>query len=369
MPLNNVASKYLPGQLVAFLKKPEAYHPFTAMPNFQLSDDEAASLAAYLTASSEGKGTDLGYKFPAGDAARGAEAAASLHCGTCHPGLPGGVPTAPTLDKVFTADWAAKGCVSEGDKRPELPVMNFGKNDRDALLAFSKTGLESLKKDSSAEFAERQVTSKRCTACHAMDGNASSLESLHSSTAALAAHEKVLNERVDQSRPPLTFVGEMLFSSYIESMLAGTAKPRPRPWLGTRMPAFSAYAKPLAEGLSRVHGFEPGKPEKVDVDPALAEIGKKLVGVDGFGCTTCHGIGDQKPTAAFEVGAVNFALTPDRLREEFYHRWMDNPAGVTPGSKMPRYADGNESQRTDILDGDARKQYQAIWHWLHSGKP
>ncbi len=369
VPLNNVASKYLPGQLVAFLKKPEAYHPFTAMPNFQLSDDEAASLAAYLTASSEGKGTDLGYKFPAGDAARGAEAAASLHCGTCHPGLPGGVPTAPTLDKVFTADWAAKGCVSEGDKRPELPVMNFGENDRDALLAFSKTGLESLKKDSSAEFAERQVTSKRCTACHAMDGNASGLESLHSSTAALAAHEKALNERVDQSRPPLTFVGEMLFSSYIESMLAGTAKPRPRPWLGTRMPAFSAYAKPLAEGLSRVHGFEPGKPEKVEVDPALAEIGKKLVSADGFGCTTCHGIGDQKPTAAFEVGAVNFALTPDRLREEFYHRWMDNPAGVTPGSKMPRYADGNESQRTDILDGDARKQYQAIWHWLHSEKP
>jgi hypothetical protein len=33
---------------------------------------------------------------------------------------------------------------------------------------------------------------------------------------------------------------------------------------------------------------------------------------------------------------------------------------------MPRYADGNESQRTDILEGDARKQYEAIWQWLHS---
>jgi hypothetical protein len=180
---------------------------------------------------------------------------------------------------------------------------------------------------------------------------------------------KALSERVDQSRPSLTFTGEMLFSSYIESMLAGTAKPRPRPWLGTRMPAFPGYAKPLAEGSSRVHGFEPGAPEKVEVDPALAEIGKKLLSAEGFGCTTCHGIGTQEPTAAFEVGAVNFALTPGRLREEFYHRWMDNPAGVTPGSKMPRYADGNESQRTDILDGDARKQYEAIWHWLHSGKP
>lgn len=364
--LNNVASKYLPGQLVAFLKKPEAFHPFTGMPNFKLSDDEAASLAAYLTVSSEGKGTKLGYEFPAGDATRGAEIAASLHCGTCHPGLPGGVPTAPALEKVFTADWAEKGCVSEKDKRPALPMMNLGKGDREGLLAFSKAGLESLKKDSASEFAERQVSSKNCTACHAIDGNASGLESLHSTTAALAAHVKGLNERVDQSRPPLTFVGEMLFSSYIESMLAGTAEPRPRPWLGTRMPAFPAYAKPLAEGLSRVHGFEPSKPAKVEVDPALAEIGKKLVSADGFGCTTCHGIGDQAPTAAFEVGAVNFALSPDRLRGEYYHRWMDDPAGVTPGSKMPRYAEGNESQRTDILDGDARKQYEAIWQWLHS---
>ena len=157
----------------------------------------------------------------------------------------------------------------------------------------------------------------------------------------------------------------MLFTSYIESMLAGNAEPRPRPWLGTRMPAFGAHAKPFAEGLGRMHGFEPSAPLKMEVDKELSVIGKSLVGAEGFGCTTCHGIGDQPATAAFEVGAVNFELTPGRLREEFYHRWMDNPQSVTPGSKMPRYAEGNESQRGDILEGDARKQYEAIWHWLH----
>jgi hypothetical protein len=125
----------------------------------------------------------------------------------------------------------------------------------------------------------------------------------------------------------------------------------------------------MAAGLSRAHGFAPSDPVKLKVDPGLAEIGGKLVDAEGFGCTTCHGIGDQAATAAFEVGAVNFHLTPGRLREEFFHRWMDNPAGVTPGNKMPRYADGNISQRTDILDGDAHKQYEAIWHWLHAEKP
>ena len=132
------------------------------------------------------------------------------------------------------------------------------------------------------------------------------------------------------------------------------------------MPAFPAYAKPLAEGLSRSHGFSPSAPAEIGIDPALAEIGKTLVGSDGFGCTTCHGIGEQKPTAAFEVGAINFKLVPERLREGYYHRWMDNPQSVIPGTKMPRYSDGTESQRTDILEGDSRKQYEAIWHWLHS---
>jgi mono/diheme cytochrome c family protein len=366
VPLNNVASKFLPGQLVSFLKKPEAYHPFTGMPNFRLSDPEASSLAAFLRTESEGKQTKLGYEFPAGDASRGAAVAESLQCGTCHPGLPGGVPKTPPLDAIFNADWALKGCIAEDDKRTALPVPNLRGGEREALVAFSKKGFSSLMQDCKAEFAERQIDAKRCTACHAMDGETPLLDSLHGSTAGLAAHVEGLDERVDQTRPQLTFIGEMLYTSYIEAMLAGTAQPRPRPWLGTRMPSFAAYAKPMAEGLSRFHGFEPSTPGEIEVDKELVEIGKVLVGADGFGCTTCHGIGDQAPTAAFEVGAVNFMLVPERLKEGYFYRWMDNPAAVVPGNKMPRYAEGNESQRGDILDGDAQKQYEAIWHWLHS---
>lgn len=366
VPLNNVASKYLPGQLAEFLKKPEAYHPFTGMPNFRLSGDEAASLAAFLRAESQGKETKTGYSFPAGDAARGAVIAESMQCGTCHPGSPGGVPKTASLDAIFKADWEKAGCVAVGGKKPGQPVPNLREGEREALLAFSKAGHASLMKDNPAEFAERQIDAKRCTACHMIDNKPALLDSLHGSTAGLAAHVEGLDERVDQTRPQLTFVGEMLYTSYIEAMLAGSAEPRPRPWLGTRMPSFGAYAKPFAEGLSRMHGFEPCGPAKVAVDKDMAEIGGKLAGAEGFGCTTCHGIGDQAPTAAFEVGAVNFKLVPQRIREGYFHRWMDNPAAVIPGNKMPRYAEGNVSQRGDVLDGDARKQFEAIWQWLHA---
>ena len=366
VPLNNVASKYLPGQLVAYLKKPDAFHPFTDMPDFLMSDAEASSIAAFLREASQGKETKLHYQFPAGDAARGAAIAESLQCGVCHAGSPGAVSKAPDLGTTFKADWATKGCVAENDLRPELPNLNLRGEDRQALTAFSKRGESSLKQDNSAEFASRQLYSKNCTACHTIGKEPGDLNSLHAETAGLAAHLTHLNERADQTRPHLTFAGEMLYTTYIESMLNGSVQPRPRPWLATRMPAFRPHSKIFAEGLSRLHGVEPSGPIKLKVDPSLAEIGGKLVGEQGFGCTTCHGVGEKQATAAFEVSGVNLELTQDRLRPEFYYRWMDHPASITPSTKMPRYAKGNESQRGDVLEGDAGKQYEAILHYLHS---
>lgn len=364
IPLNNVGSKYLPDQLMAFLKKPEAFHPYTSMPNFKLSDVEAKSLAAFLQADSSGKETKLNYTFPKGDATRGAAISESLQCGTCHPGMPGGVSKAVSLDGIFKIDWAKKGCVSSDKKQEKLPKPNLRPKQLEALLAFSKSGHGSLMKDNHAEFASRQIDAKRCTSCHALDEQPALLSSIHGSTAKLAAHVKELDERVDQSRPQLTFIGEMLHTSYIEEVLTGTVKERARPWLGMRMPAFNAHAKPFAEGLSRLHGFSPSASEKMKTDPELVKIGHSLIGTEGFGCTTCHGDGDLKPTAAFEVGAVNFAQISERLREGYYYRWMDHPAAVMPGSKMPRYAEGNKSSLQSVLEGDASKQYEAIWNWI-----
>lgn len=366
VPLNNVASKFRGGQLEAFLKRPEAYHPYTAMPNFQLGDDEAAALAAFLHHDAMGKETKLAYAFPKGDSARGAVLAESLQCGTCHPGMPGSVSEAASLEGVFKKDWTAAGCVSGRDPRPHLPVLNLSEADKAALLVFSKSSPDSLYKDSSAEFSKRQIAAKRCVACHSLDEEVSLLSSLHGRTAELAAHVEALKYRVDQSRPALTFMGEMLYTDYLESVLSGELKERPRPWLGTRMPAFKSHAKALAEGLTRQHGFLPGGPPQMKIDKDLAKIGHDLIGSKGFGCNTCHGVGSVQATDAFEVGAINFDQVSSRLREGYYYRWMDHPAEVTPGSKMPRYAEGNVSQRADVLEGDARKQYEAIWNWIHS---
>jgi cytochrome c553 len=366
VPLNNIALKYLPGALAAYLKLPENDHPFSKMPNFHLSDTEATALAAYLTEASKGHETRLAHTFPTGDSARGAKLAESLQCGVCHPGMPQSPATAPaSLEAVFQKDWSALGCVSPPENRGKSPRLNLSPDDRLALIAFSKMGSTSLAQDNPAEFTLRQVDALRCTACHAMDAQNSLLDDLHRQSAPLTAHLPRLNDRLDQSRPALTFLGEMLTTATIESTLAGTLPQRARPWLGMRMPAFKNYATSLAHGFSKLHGFSPDPAPAFVIDPAKAEIGKTLVGSTGFGCTTCHGVGDQKPTAAFEVQGIQLDLGHSRLRPDYFRRWMENPASITPNTKMPRYSEGQKSQRLDILDGDAAKQFDAIWHYLH----
>lgn len=366
VPLNNVASKYLPGALVEFLKKPDAYHPFAKMPNFNLSEEEASSIAAFLTVNSQGKETKLDHTFPNGDATRGAKVAEALQCGVCHAGLPMDLQKNPApMDVMFKMDWSAKGCVAPDDKRGKAPHLNLTEHDRAALVAFSKKGPDSLKRDTAAEFVTRQTEALRCTTCHAIDGHQPSLNSIHNETAGLVAHIHDVHERVDQTRPQLTYTGEMLYTTAIQSMIAGTYTERPRPWLAMRMPSFATYAEPLAKGFSKLHGVAPNQPAEVKIDVPFAEIGKELAGATGFGCTTCHGVGDIKPTAAFEVEGVNFSLVPSRMREGYYHRWMDNPQATIPGTKMPRYSKDNKSQRTDVLDGDAQKQFDAIWQYIH----
>ncbi len=366
--LAGVGKKFLPGQLAAYLKKPDAFHPFTAMPDFLLSEIESKELADFLIQETLQSAKASTFEFPPGDAARGAQVAESLQCGVCHPGSPGGLSRAVSLESIFEKDWEKEGCLAPEDHRNDLPKLNLQVGERDSLLAFQHEGSASLKKKSSAEFAARQLSAKNCVACHMQDDVPSIWDSLRSSTSRYVEHLPTLEERVDQSRPQLTFVGEMLFTDYIQKMLAGTVKDQPRPWLASRMPAFRAYASPLAEGLSRIHGFEPSSGTEVDLNQELVDIGESLIGSAGFGCTTCHGVGPLEATAAFEVAAINFSKTADRLREDYYFRWMDHPGAVTPGSKMPKYADGNKSLRGDILGGDAALQYEAIWQWLHSLK-
>src|SRR5204863_9753777 len=92
-------------------------------------------------------------------------------CLNCHAGLP--PTTQPKLLDTIKGGWM-KGCLAADEKdRASAPDFQFTKTQRDALHAFAANGFASLKQDSAVEYAERQITNLRCTACHSRDGDPS----------------------------------------------------------------------------------------------------------------------------------------------------------------------------------------------------
>jgi hypothetical protein len=69
-----------------------------------------------------------------------------------------------------------------------------------------------------------------------------------------------------------------------------------------------------------------------------------------------------------ESPGINLAYSGERLLKSFFHRWMMNPLAVDPTTKMPAYFDDQgQSQLTDVFEGDAKKQIEAIWEYLRMG--
>jgi hypothetical protein len=138
------------------------------------------------------------------------------------------------------------------------------------------------------------------------------------------------------------------------------------------MPAFAPdQAETIARGMSLEHGWLPDDaPDSAPLNAELAETGRLLAGrKKGFACSVCHAIGDAPPTSAFEAQGVNFRYIHERMRADFYARWIRNPQRYEPGTRMPQYSDAQgKTPLKDYFDGDAQRQFRAIWEYLRAGE-
>ena len=368
-PLNNISNKFTHQSLASYLSKPDKHYTASKMPDFQLSKEETSQLTAFLMHASKGKGTKA-TALPNGDAARGKQLVATNNCAACHDGLEKGTNKPMDFHTILASNWQQKGCAADKPSA-KSPHLNLTSQERKLLEQFrsskGKEASQSLAYTSSHDYTDRQFKALNCIACHSRDDQPSLLASLHAQSQSLMQGVPVSDRnKVDQSRPQLTYIGEMLHTDYIEKILDGSTGDRPRPWLSMRMPAFHSHAKLMAEGLSKQHGMKPSKAKADKIDAAKSKVGKKLVGSNGgFACTICHADGDTKATAAFEVEGINFDQVARRLRNDYYHRWMENPQSITPTTKMPRYTQGNKSPLPDY-NNDAQKQFDAILEYFRS---
>jgi mono/diheme cytochrome c family protein len=164
----------------------------------------------------------------------------------------------------------------------------------------------------------------------------------------------------------LTFTGDKLRPVWMGKFIAGQVPYRPRPWLTMRMPGFPAGAEVMAQGLAMSHGLPPVTPADPPSPGPGAEDGQKLAGMDGgFNCIQCHGVGSAPPVAVFEAPGINLGYSTSRLQKDYYHRWMLNPPRFDPTTRMPKFAqDDGTTPLTDVLGGQARDQFEAIWQFL-----
>jgi cytochrome c2 len=339
------------------------------MPNFRLTDEESTQLASYLLSGSQKELSPA----PKGDATRGGQLLATSGCLNCHAGLP--PTTQPTLPSTLASGWT-KGCMADTPaNRGKAPDFALEPAQAEALRAFAAHGFASLKTDLPLEFAERQIRTLRCTACHSADGKPSTWGELEDEMAPLQAAAPAPEQEgapvASTALPHLTWMGEKLLPSWMEGFIAGKPHPKPRPWLIARMPGFATFAEGVSKGLSLAHGFplQPA-PESAPEEEQLKN-GETLLGENGgFNCITCHAVGEKAATAVFEAPGVNLGWASKRLRKEYFHRWLLHPLRIDPETKMPKFADEEgRTPLTDLYDGKATDQFEAIWQFLKTQAP
>ncbi|WP_197530925.1 DUF6797 domain-containing protein [Bythopirellula polymerisocia] len=356
MSLASVQQKYRKGALASFLKKPHQHYVSSRMPDFQLSDEEVAALVAFL----EDATTDTINSFPVGgNAARGRQIFASKGCGACHqledPRL-SPFPKAPEIRRRPSS----RGCLDhELNSEHNGPVYVLTSDERDSLRVFLQQDRESLTRYSSIETSERLIKRYDCLACHDRD-------SFQSNRGIIMAEEG--RGLAPESIPSLTWTGEKLLAPWTAKFLAGQRDRSLRPWLRTRMPCVPQFADVLAEGFAHQHGIPTTSPKKPNYDAKLAEIGRQLTLQTALDCRQCHGIGKLNPRGDDHTKlapGINFTTVRERLHQDYYMRFVLNPPRFDFSTKMPQLArDGRTTAAIRFYDGDAEKQFHAVWHYL-----
>jgi mono/diheme cytochrome c family protein len=357
--LHFVGQKYRAGALAALVMNSHQFYAWNRMPKFTLADAEAEALASFLRHSSAGKLPPVAAAAKP-NAERGQALFAEVGCASCHEtrALKGTIPAQPERTDINAL---AHGCLADDDVVARAaPRFAFTDDQRHALRELLQSDCASLARETPAEFSRRQYTAIGCNACHSRDGVEADLPQVLAEFGQLG--------HAPEPIPDLTWTGEKLRPDWTVKQFLGELTYRPRPHFHARMPAFPTRAKLLAEGLSHEHGYAADEDPRPKLDAELAKMGEAVAAMNtGLACHRCHAIGDKEAEAPFEARSTNLSVASERLRYPFYHRWMRDPLRIDPQTKMIKFAqDGQKTGLTTIYNGEAQRQFEAVWHYLQT---
>lgn len=348
-PLKHIAAKTTREWIFAWIKNPQAYATTATMPNFQLSDDDARDISAFLISQSTPYTTEA-IKLPpvpATDDAAALQQESSTYgesfCASCHAmqnaaGLLVGGDLGPELTRVgskvkpeWVAEWIRDPKVYDPDTR--MPHYRFEAKDIGLIMGFleSKTDSDFLANvhlsaatPSQIAHGKQLVVERGCAVCHEING---------------VAHQ-------DNFAPDLTAVGSLPLSKIVfvpgmphtlpDYIAAKIRKPRS---FGNalKMPQFTlsdsqvdALVTALLAQTSREKTLPPAlripAPEPSTYQPA-GRAGQLMNDLRCFSCHTINGRGgDMAPDLTWEGTSVQrswlvkFLKAPNTLRPALIRR-------------------------------------------------
>jgi mono/diheme cytochrome c family protein len=362
-PHGMLAAKWRPSSLSAFLREPHTSRPGGRMPSMNLTEQEADAVSVYLLKTWGGLDATATFTPDAAKVALGREAFVTTGCLNCH-AVEDAVKQAPASAKRLVAAPLARvrayrGCMDPRDTKS--PRYTLSAEDRSAITAALKGAPTWGKAAAPADMAVRSLDALSCTACHEYASQGGVAETIKPLFGQLVEADLGDEGRIP---PRLTEVGSKLTTQWLRQVLL--EKGAARPYMKTRMPQFGEQSVgELAEALAATDGVAPNtdvrEPTATD---ELALAGKKLVGEGGLYCINCHTV-NGKVTGTPGPDITGFA---SRIRYEWWADYIHDPDRFKPGTRMQKFYRFNKGNVTTVLEGDSRKQSDAMWVYFNLGE-
>ncbi len=297
---------------------------------------------------------------------RGRQLFSSLGCAACHRKDENGRQVMSNLRAPqLTSANASSGCMKSPDQSGagmSRVVPDFYLNGKQASAVVAALSNPGPRDRTPQDLLQHQMTALNCYACHERSGMGGPEQARNNS------FQTTQREMGDEARipPPLNGVGDKLRADWMQTVLEKGEKARP--YMKTRMPRFGKKnVAGLNEAFVAMDKKETGAVDLVNVDMPghkLKSVGRKLVGDKAFACVKCHVFGD---TPATGVQAVDLQTMTKRVREDWFHRYLQDPTVYRPGTRMPSGFIDGKSIAPEILDGVPANQLAAMWAYLGEG--
>lgn len=291
--------------------------------------------------------------------ARGRELFSSLGCANCHQMKVG----KQALSGIKSVDFAklqpAKGCLAAAsDEKSRVPDFEVSPAQRLAIASIIEA--KGLEANDAEEQIRQTMTRFNCYACHER-GGVGGPEFDRNSLFITSQHEMGDEGRIP---PPLNGVGDKLKENWLKQVLDQGANDRP--YMLTRMPRFGNNNIGHLSG----HFIQEDLLDEAKIavfDEPLHRIqatGRELVGDQALACIKCHTFGPHQATG---IQAISLTEMNKRVREDWFLRYLYEPAKYRPGTRMPTGFPNGQAAIRDIYDGDPNKQISAVWLYLKEG--